>query len=118
LLWTLGEVRELSDRARDAISQQAERVFVSAVSVWEVAIKRSLGRLEAPAELLDLIERSGFEELPVTFVHGLAVAELPLHHRDPFDRLLVAQAREEGLTIATADAEIGSYDVAVLDVIR
>lgn len=68
-----------------------------------------------PADLPALIERSGFEELPVRFTHALAVAHLPLHHRDPFDRILVAQARVEGLTIATGDSEMGRYDVPVLD---
>ncbi len=91
---------------------------MSAASLWEAAIKVSAGRLSVPENLLELIESSGFEELPVTFRHALAVAELPRHHGDPFDRLLVAQARLEGLTIATADAEISRYEVAVLDVGR
>lgn len=87
---------------------------MSAATIWELEIKRSLGRLQVEADLSEYCERSGFRELPVRFEHARAVAGLPLHHRDPFDRMLVAQATVESLTIATADAEIRRYDVATL----
>ena len=89
-------------------------MFVSAVAVWEVAIKQSLGKLSAIPNLLDVVEESGFASLPVTLRHGVAAGALPLHHRDPFDRMLIAQAQIEELTIVTHDRAFADYDVAVL----
>lgn len=100
------------------MAEQAEQVLVSAASIWEASIKQAIGRLAISGDLLDATERAGFDELPVGFRHAAAVGELPLHHRDPFDRMLVAQARVEGLSIATADPILASYDVAVFDVTR
>ncbi len=97
----------------DAI-QRADQVYVSAVSGWEVSIKASLGRLRTKRSVVDVVRESGFEELPVRLGHTEALAELPLHHRDPFDRMLVAQARHEGLTLVTRDAALGAYEVKVL----
>jgi len=92
--------------------------MVSAASVWEIAIKASLGRLAiARADVLrlpELVAASGFDELPIRFEHAAAIAALPMHHRDPFDRLLIAQARAETLTLVTTDATIRAYDVPVL----
>ena len=88
---------------------------MSAAATLEVAIKRSLGKLEAPADVDRWAADEGFEELPIAVAHAVASAELPPHHRDPFDRLLIAQAREENLTLVTADAQIRRYDVATLD---
>jgi len=87
---------------------------VSAVSVWEISIKITTGKLRVGADLPDAVERSWFVPLPVTAEHGWAAGALPLHHRDPFDRLLVAQAQLEGLTIVTRDPAISHYQVAVL----
>ena len=87
---------------------------VSAVSAWEVAIKISLGRLRLKDPFATLVERSGFEPLPITFAHATQLEELPRHHADPFDRMLVAQARAEGLTLVTHDRALARYDVAVL----
>lgn len=95
--------------------QRADEVYVSAASVWEVAIKVRLGKLEADvAALTAAIGESGFLELPVTAAHAAGVAELPLHHSDPFDRLLVSQALTEPLRLVTADALLAPYSDLVL----
>ena len=99
--------------ARDAI-QDAEQVYVSAVSGWEIAIKTSLGRLRPIRDVADAIVESGFEELPLRLRHTDALAKLPFHHRDPFDRMLLAQALVDDLTIVTRDAAFGAYAVTVL----
>lgn len=89
-------------------------MLVSAVSVWEITIKTALGKLRAPEDLLAQIRAKRFAALDVTFLHALAVGELPDHHADPFDRLLVAQARSDRLTLITGDSKVWRYDVAVL----
>jgi PIN domain nuclease of toxin-antitoxin system len=93
-------------------------VFVSAATIWEIEIKRALARLRAPEDVAELVEESGFEPLAITFEHAREAGRLPLLHGDPFDRMLIAQARVEGLTLASADQGIGRYEVSVLDVAR
>lgn len=119
LLWWLADHRKLGRRARAAIADPRSVVSVSAASAWEIAIKVALGRLdlaEPPGVCLAReIERSHFTPLPVTVEHATAVTDLPPHHADPFDRLLVAQARLESLTIVTADEAFDAYDVRTLD---
>ena len=112
LIWW-DEGAALSDEAVAAI-QEAEQVYVSAVTGWEIAIKASLGRLETTRTVVDAVTESGFEELPVRLGHARALQALPWHHRDPFDRMLVAQAREEGLTIVSRDRVLPRYDVRLL----
>jgi PIN domain nuclease of toxin-antitoxin system len=112
LIWW-DEGAALSHEAVAAI-QEAEQVYVSAVTGWEIAIKASLGRLETTRTVVDAVIESGFEELPVRLAHAQAVEVLPWHHRDPFDRMLVAQAREEGLTIVSRDRVMPQYDVRLL----
>lgn len=114
-LWVVIADPRLSAKAREKI-ENAEQVFVSAASIWEIGIKAQLGKVEAdPDQLVAAIGQSGFAELSVRAVHGAAAARLPLHHRDPFDRLLVAQALTEPLFLLTADAALASYgDVVVL----
>lgn len=107
-----GELDRLSNPARDAIADS--EVVVSAVVIWEVAIKRRLGKLDAPADLLDRLEQAGVDMLPITARHADRVGELPLHHRDPFDRLLIAQAGTEGLVLVSADQDLGRYGVEIL----
>ena len=107
------EDKRLSREADRAI-RTADQVYVSAVSGWEIAIKTALGRLAPKRTLEDAITDSGFEELPVRLRHGVALASLPLLHRDPFDRMLVAQATSEGLTIVTRDPAFDDYDVRVI----
>lgn len=109
--WDLGE--GLTEAAADAI-HRADQVYVSAVSGWEIAIKASLGRIETTRQVSRVAAESGFEELPVRLAHTEALADLPWHHRDPFDRMLVAQARSEGLTLVTRDRVLGRYGVKVL----
>lgn len=96
----------------------ADAVLVSAASVWEIEIKRATGKLRVPKDVPRDVDAAGIDRLDITFEHAVAAGRLPLHHRDPFDRMLVAQARVEGLTLATADQELGQYDVPVLDVTR
>ena len=119
LLWWREGNRRLGPRARAAIEHRAAAVLVSAASGWEIAIKSRGGRLRLrepvgvwmPAAL----ESSGFGMLHITMGHAIAVAELPDHHADPFDRLLIVQAQLEDLTIVTSDSAFDDYDVRILD---
>ena len=117
-LWFLDDERSIPAVARDAMHGEDSEIFVSAAAVWEAAIKASLGRLDIAADavrrLPRLIKASGFAELPVLARHAAAVHDLPWHHRDPFDRLMVAQARTESLTLVTTDPQIRRYDVSCL----
>jgi PIN domain nuclease of toxin-antitoxin system len=113
-LWWLGRDRRLSVVAAQAIEAADSHVALSAVVPWEVSIKRASGKLTAPDAYLSLLLQGGVEPLPIALEHALAVAELPQHHRDPFDRMLVAQARVEGLAIVTGDPAFSAYDVPVI----
>ena len=113
LLWWLTDDPALSPSARDAIADPVNEPLVSAASVWEIAIKRSLGKLTAPDDLPERIAEEGFAWLPISASHAWQVRGLPLHHRDPFDRVLVAQALIERLPIVTADQHFGQYGVQV-----
>lgn len=90
------------------------QLYFSVASIWEMAIKCALEKLEVPDNLLDTLTLEDFLELPISSTHALAAGALPPHHRDPFDRMLVAQAQSEGLTLVTNDAQIEAYDVPVL----
>ncbi len=114
VLWALAEPGMLSRPARMALEDARSEVFVSVVSGWEIAIKRALGKLEAPDNLEAAIRMQGFEPLLVTFQHAEQAGGLPPYHRDPFDRMLIAQARAEGLTIVTRDSGFSFYDVRTL----
>ena len=114
LLWSIGEVGRLSDAARESLESMATEAYVSPASVWEIAIKRQAGKLEAPESLFDEIRRAQFRELPISFEHAAIAGALPLHHRDPFDRMIVAQAQSERLTVVTSDPHFAVYGVAVL----
>jgi PIN domain nuclease of toxin-antitoxin system len=109
-LWCCSGDRKLGGRVRKII-RDADDVFVSAASAWEIAIKRTLGKLVFPGAVGSACRAAGFSELPVTFVHADAVRELEPHHADPFDRLLVAQTRLEALTLVTSDQGIAPYQV-------
>jgi len=114
-LWWLADDPALSSGARRAIADPANLVLVSAAAVWEIEIKRRLGRLEAgKADLVAEIEANGFTELPVTARHAEAAAGLPPHHGDPFDRMLIAQSRLEGLVCVSRDAAFDPYGVPML----
>jgi PIN domain nuclease of toxin-antitoxin system len=112
LLWALAGHRRLPRDAKRLI--ETHEVLVSAASIWEVAIKASIGKLQAdPAAVQEALAPSGFDELPVTGAHAAAVARLPPHHRDPFDRLLVAQSLVDGLVLVTADTPLAAYGASV-----
>ena len=113
-LWSVADDRRLSKQAR-ALILNADDVFVSSVSIWEAAIKIGLGKLDADINLLvSEIEASGFSELPVRSVHAARVRGLPDIHRDPFDRLLVAQALSEPLHLLTSDSHLSQYTSLVI----
>lgn len=113
--WLTDQIRRLSPAIVAVLEDPRTEIVISAVVPWEAAIKRSLGKLDPPVpELLDQLESLDVRFLPITPRHADHVATLPWHHRDPFDRLLVAQAQLEGLTLVSADPWVGAYDVAVL----
>ena len=112
-LWWRGEPSRLTSTVRSRIAT-ADLVFVSVASAWEAAIKRSLGRLDLPDTMEAGVLASGFEKLLVTFSHAERAGALPPHHRDPFDRMLVAQAQAEGLTLVTGDRLLEAYGVEIL----
>lgn len=114
LLWALTDDPVLSVPARAAIVDGRNDVLVSAVSAWEITIKKALGRLRAPDDLPAQMAARRLIPLDVTIAHALAVGQLPAHHADPFDRLLVAQARSDQLTLVTRDAHIRRYEVDTL----
>jgi PIN domain nuclease of toxin-antitoxin system len=109
LLWWLSGDPALSPTAGDLLADPEHEPLVSAASVWEIAIKRSLGKLTVPDDLLDLITAEGFTWLPIHPAHAWRVRELPPHHRDPFDRVLVAQALTESLPLVSSDARLATY---------
>lgn len=113
LLWWLAD-EGLTDQARETIADPENLVMVSAASAWEISIKKALGKLSAPDDLERQIGESGFAALPISIAHGLAAGQLPRHHDDPFDRMLIAQAFGEGLTIVTHDRRFSDYNVALL----
>lgn len=113
LLWWLAD-RELSKAVREAIADPANDVAVSAASAWEISIKRAIGKLSAPDDLAEQIEAGGFERLPIRIDHAVLAGALPRHHDDPFDRMLLAQAKIESLTIVTRDKRFADYDVPLL----
>jgi PIN domain nuclease of toxin-antitoxin system len=113
LLWWLDASPRLSRPARTAI-QQSAMTFVSVVTVWEIGIKMSLGKLEFRGDMEQQLALNRFVALDITVPHAVAAANLPRHHRDPFDRMLVAQAALESLTLVTSDAVLKAYDVPMI----
>lgn len=116
LLWALHDPGRLRAEAVEAIQDPDRVVYFSAASAWELELKVAMGKLELPDAWLEAAEKTGFLELPLTAVEAKESVRLPWHHRDPFDRVLVAQARQHGLQIATRDPWIPVYDVPVLAV--
>ena len=115
LWWTAVDPR-LVEAARHAIANSGNRVIVSAVSVWEISIKRASGKLAFRDDILQVLARTGFDTLDITPPHADMAGSLPMHHADPFDRLLIAQARIEGLVLVTQDRHLLPYGVPVLGV--
>jgi PIN domain nuclease of toxin-antitoxin system len=110
ILWNLEGGQGLGTEAREAI-EDAEMLFVSAVSFSEIGVKVAIGTLTVPDDLVEQVFRAGVRFLGLSPEHGMGVARLPLHHRDPFDRLLISQAQAEGLGMVTADERIMRYDI-------
>lgn len=114
LLWWLTGSPRLAPRANTTISDGSNPIWFSAGAAWELSIKKTLGRIDFPSNLPEVLEAERIRLLPITLPHALAVATLPLHHQDPFDRIQIAQAQVEGLTLITADSRLADYDVRVL----
>lgn len=114
LLWAVDTPERLDDRARDAIRDPRNRVVASSASAWEISIKTALGKLRFDGDLTAVLNAVGFDPLAIDVEHALAAGALPPVHRDPFDRMLVAQARAEGLTVVTRDDVFDGYDVPTL----
>lgn len=116
LLWWIADDPKLRTDTRATITDPSYEVAVSVASIWEAAIKRAVGKLrfETPV-LLDTLNRGGIRVLSITAEHALAAGDLPRHHHDPFDRMLVAQALAEGLTLISRDARLRSYEVAIVE---
>lgn len=114
ILWWLADDPRLGSSARSVIGDERNEAFVSAATAWEISIKRSLGKLEAPEDLGAIIEDEGFSPLPISFFHGERAGALVALHRDPFDRMLIAQAQAEGLELVTADTRLAEYGVRTL----
>lgn len=114
LIWWLSNDSTLSVKAKQAIADPDNIVFISAASAWEIAIKKSLGKLQAPDDLTLQINQKRFRPLAISIDHALTVEKLPLHHQDPFDRILIAQAMYENSIIVTRDRKFERYEVKTI----
>jgi PIN domain nuclease of toxin-antitoxin system len=117
LIWTFADPERLSDYAREEIRDEANDVLVSVVSIWEIGVKRAKQKLDMPGDLEAMTSAKRFDPLPLALQHALAVEALPQQHRDPFDRMLIAQAQVEGLILVTSDREMQHYPISVLPAI-
>lgn len=114
LLWWMDDPGQITESARDVIADPVNTVFVSAVVAWEIAIKRALGKLTIPGDLRQRISDSGFTTLPISVEHCLATESLPSFHRDPFDRLLIAQSFLEDAIVVSRDEQFVAYGVPII----
>lgn len=115
VLWSLADDPRLGNRARQLVSDEAGVRFASAATIWEIEIKVALGILRIDGDIRAVLAGAGVEPLHIGWFHAETAARLPPHHLDPFDRMLIAQARCEGLTLMTSDDQIKRYDVALID---
>lgn len=115
LLWWLDDHPTLSKKARTTIADPENLVLISAAVIWEIRIKQALGKLEIPRNFRNVLDRQPFEMLDITAHHAHAVGDLPAHHRDPFDRMLVAQAKVEGLTLVSRDVRLKRYKIPLIE---
>lgn len=118
LLWWLSDSPSLGACTKEAIMEARNEIFVSAATTWEIAIKRAIGKLEAPDDIDSIVEEEGMRKLPITLFHGEQAGSLPEIHRDPFDRMLIAQAQAEGLIIVTADRVFHQYNIRLMQADR
>jgi PIN domain nuclease of toxin-antitoxin system len=116
LLWWLDDSSHLSEAGRNAIADPDNLIILSAVVIWEIRIKQALGNLEIAPNFYHVIKNQGFELLSITADHAYATGDLPMHHRDPFDRMIIAQAKLEGLSIVTHDTVFKKYGIPVMQV--
>lgn len=114
LLWWLADDATLAPSLKELISRSDVAVWISAATAWELSIKQALGKLTLPGSLADALVESQFEPLAITLAHGLRAGALPRHHDDPFDRMLIAQAQIENLTLVTRDEHASRYEVSLL----
>jgi PIN domain nuclease of toxin-antitoxin system len=114
LLWTVFEPDKLSTEAQEIIVDHNNIICVSLISLWEISIKQNIGRLDIPKEFFEVVNEGGFEILPLTMDQIKKYRTLPLHHRDPFDRMLIIQARQQKLIFITRDSEISKYDIEIV----
>lgn len=114
LLWWLDDSPQLSKSLREIIASKENLVMISAASVWEIRIKQAIGKILLPDNFEEILNSEPFERLSVTVAHAHAVGALPMIHRDPFDRMLIAQAQSEGVTLITHDRSLVEYDVKLL----
>ena len=119
LLWAAGEPDKLSASARTALLDETNRLYFSSASIWEIVIKRGLGRDDLrvdPFRLRMMLVAHGYTELPISSDHALAIDRLPMLHKDPFDRILISQARAEGMMLVTVDAQLSRYGEGIMTV--
>lgn len=114
LLWWLMNDTTLGADAKLLIASPQNTIFVSAISAWEIVIKKALGKLQAPDDLDKAIAMSHFHSLSVTTQHAMGITSLPPHHQDPFDRMLISQSKIEGCTLMTRDGRMGQYDIPII----
>ena len=114
LLWWLSDDPALKAEAREAIGQASTIIYVSAASAWEISIKKALGKLDSPRDLHAALVANHFQPLPFTIVHAISAGQLPRHHDDPFDRMLIAQAQAEQLTLVTHDTMFRPYGIPII----
>ncbi len=115
LIWWFNGDEKLGINAREQISNPENNIYVSAATVWEMSIKQQMGKLVAPEDIESKVEQAGFNSLPISLFHGQQAGKLPLHHKDPFDRMLIAQAQAEGLQILTKDEHFPAYGIRLIN---
>ena len=112
LVWWLEDNPKLKSEICEVIANPENEIFISSVTIWEISIKKGKGQLDVTDDLAGILQKAGYQSLDITFAHGWAAGKLPLLHRDPFDRMLIAQAQIENLILVTEDAQILNYQVS------
>ena len=114
-LWWLNNDPHLGEKTLQTIADPRNQVFISAASTWEISIKSNIGKLKAPEDMDSIVDDEGFSKLPISLFHGQQAGKLADHHQDPFDRMLIAQAQAEGLTLVTNDLTLQKYGIALMN---